>query len=331
MRAQVLKKQAPLYLHSLSLEDVPIPLPHQGQVRIKVTACGFCLTDRHIIEGDIPAKKIPLIPGHQIVGIIDAVGSNVTGFKKGDKVGVFWLHQTCNTCNFCQSGLENLCDRATFTGYDVDGGYAEYTLAEANYLVSLPKHYTDVEVAPFLCAGIVGFRSYKLANIPKKGKLALFGFGAAANLTIQVANYYECETSVFTRSENHQLAAKRLGARWVGTIDDEPPTLFDSAIIFAPSGELVPRALKWLKKGGTLAINAIHTSDIPSFPYDLIYHEKIVKSVANATRQDASEFLSLIERAKLKTTTSIFPLEEANQALLKHKASEIEASIVFST
>lgn len=327
MKAQVLYKQGSIESRPLVLEEVPIPIPKPSEVRIKISACGVCLTDKHIVEGDIPAKKLPIVPGHQIVGRVDQVGSHVTHFQIGDKVGIPWLHHTCGICNYCTHDLENLCEQGEFTGYDVNGGYAEYAVALEEYVVKIPEELEDARATPLLCAGIVGYRSYKLGAVEAGSRLGLFGFGAAAHIILQVAKHFHCKVYVFTRSSNHQELARKIGAVFVGTANDQPPELLDSAIIFAPSGELVPKALRYVRPGGTVIFNAIHASKIPEMDYSLIYKERTLKTVANATRKDAEEFMQL--SPNIHTEVTLYPLTKANEALLDLKNSRINGSGVL--
>lgn len=327
MKAQVLYKQAPIETNPLVYEDVPLPSPENFDIRVRVSACGMCLTDKHIIEGDIGLKKLPIIPGHQIVGTVDALGAGVSLWKIGDRVGIPWLHGTCGHCYYCNHELENLCEKGTFTGCDSNGGYAEYAIAGEKYVVKIPDGVEDVNAAPLLCAGIVGYRSYKATNVIPGGRLGLFGFGGAAHLMLQVAHHFHCKVYVFTRSQNHQELAKKMGAVFVGSAKDRPKDLLDGAIIFAPSGELVPHALRYVRPGGTVVFNAIHASPIPEMDYSLIYKERTLKSVSNATRGDAEEFMALAQYVKAEG--KIYPLERANDALLDLKHSRINGSGVF--
>lgn len=327
MKAQVLYKQAPLESRPLVYEDVPIPVPKRSEIRIRVSASGMCLTDKHIIEGDLIIKKLPLILGHQVVGIVDAVGDSVTLVKVGERVGIPWLHHTCNHCYYCIHDQENLCERGEFTGYDVHGGYAEYAVALENYVVKLPKEIEDARAAPLLCAGIVGYRSYKAVKIEPGGRLGLFGFGAAAHIMLQVAHHFGCKVYVFTRSQGHQELARKMGAVFVGKASDKPPETLDGAIIFAPSGELVPHALRTIRPGGIVVFNAIHATPLPEMDYSLIYKERTLTTVANATRKDAEEFMQLAPNIKTEVTT--YPLSKANEALLDLKNSKINGSAVF--
>ncbi len=316
--------------HSLlHLVELPLPTPHPNSVLLRVRACGVCHTDLHIVEGDLPPKKLPITPGHQAVAIVEQVGSGVTATRVGDRVGVPWLHTTCGVCEFCKRGEENLCDHAKFTGWDVDGGYASYMLADESAFVPIPPAFSDVEAAPLLCAGIVGYRSLIKSDLQPGERLGIFGFGASGHIALQVARYWGCPVSVFTRSEAHRALARSLGAEWAGSAEESPPHPLDRAIIFAPAGWLVPLALGHLRKGGTLAINAIHTSPIPEMKYDLLYWERTIRSVANATHRDAVEFMQLAAQVPIKTEVTTFPLEAANEALAKLKRGEINGAAVL--
>lgn len=292
--------------------------------------CGVCHTDLHTVEGDLPLLRSPLVPGHQIVGVVEAVGSGVRSFREGDRVGIPWLYSTCGECAYCRKGLENLCERARFSGYHVDGGYAEAVVVSEAYACPLPETFSDQQVAPLLCAGIVGYRSLRLSTAQSGDRLGLYGFGASAHIILQVARHMGCEVYVFTRTEAHRQLARRLGAAWVGGAKDEPPQRLDAVIIFAPAGPLVLDALRVLRKGGTVALAGIHMSPIPEIDYDsLLYHERIVRSVANATRQDGRDFLRLAAEIPVRTEVEIFSLEEANQALQAMKQSRIHGAGVL--
>jgi propanol-preferring alcohol dehydrogenase len=325
----VLDKAVPVEQSPLVLRDVATPLPKPGEVRVRVHVCGLCHTDLHTVEGDLAPHKRPVIPGHQIVGVIDALGSGVTNHKEGDRVGIAWLHSTDGSCEYCGRGLENLCVNGRFTGYDVDGGYAESTIVPAEFCYPIPDVFSDEHAAPLLCAGIIGYRSYRLAGIRPGENLGLYGFGASAHLVIQLARHQKCNVFVFTRSEAHRAHARELGAVWTGRAEDTPPEPLDAAIIFAPAGSLVREALRVLRKGGTLALAGITMSQIPALDYELLYHEKIIRSVANATRQDGREFLQLAGEVPLRTEIEVFDLVDANQALQKLKKSEIRGAGVL--
>src|SRR5579871_3176484 len=261
MKAQVLDQPASLDTNPLHLRDVEKPSPAADEVLVRVIVCGVCHTDLHVVEGELPNPKLPIIPGHEIIGVVEVLGSNATRFKIGDRVGIPWLHSTDQTCIYCQHDQENLCDAATFTGYTANGGYAEYVTAREQYVVPIPARFSDVEAAPLMCAGVVGYRSIKLSDLQKGERLGLYGFGASASLVIQVALHWGCEVYAFTRGKDHQQAARDMGASWAGNTGDQPPKKLDRGIIFAPAGEIIPQAIGHLRKGGTLAINAIHMSD----------------------------------------------------------------------
>jgi propanol-preferring alcohol dehydrogenase len=294
-----------------------------------VQACGVCHTDLHLVEGEIALPKLPVVPGHQIIGRVDAVGEGVTRLRAGDRVGVPWLYSTCGECEYCLGGLENLCDRARFTGQHVDGGFAEYMVVPAAFAYPIPHGFPDDQAAPLLCAGIIGYRSLQLSEIQSGGRLGLYGFGASAHITIQVARHWGCDVYVFTRSEEHQQHALELGAAWVGQAQDTPPAEIDSAITFAPAGWLVPEVLRVLRKGGTLAINAIYMSPIPEMPYSLLYGERTVRSVTNATRQDGEELLHLAAEIPIYTDVELYPLDEANAVLQRLKQGQIQGAAVL--
>jgi alcohol dehydrogenase, propanol-preferring len=298
-------------------------------VRVRVTACGVCRTDLHVTEGELPPRKSPVIPGHQVVGTVDKAGPGATRFRAGARVGIPWLHETCGVCEYCHSGRENLCDNATFTGYTVDGGYAEYALAPEQFVYPIPEGFPDLEAAPLLCAGIIGFRSFRLSGISEGGRLGLYGFGAAASVLIQVARYYNIEVSACTRDLRHQKLAREMGAAWAGGTVEAPPEKLDAAIIFAPAGEIVPAALKALKKGGTLALAGIHMSPIPPLDYSLLYQERVVRSVANNTRRDGEDFLQIAAKIPIHTEIEVCPLSEANRALNSLKNDAIRGAAVL--
>lgn len=313
----------------LSLEEQPIPQPSATQVRLRIKYCGVCHTDLHIVEGDIHPPRLPITPGHQVVGVVDEVGEGVAVLEKGQRVGVPWLYAACGQCSFCQRGDENLCEHAQFTGFDVNGGFAEYMIAEGNYVLPIPETIPDRQAAPLLCAGIVGYRSLRKADLQPGERLGLFGFGASAHLAIQVARHWGCEVYVFTRSDQHRRHAEELGAAWVGGAEDRAPKALDRGVIFAPAGPIVPLALEKLRSGGTLAINAIHMDDIPQMPYRLIYGERTLRSVANATYQDGVGFLELAAEIPIRPTTTIYLLDEANHALADLKHSRINGEAVL--
>lgn len=325
----LLRAQGHIEASPLEMGDVPDPQPGPGQVRLRVTACGLCHTDLHVVEGELPPKKLPLIPGHQIVGVVDAAGPGARRLHPADRVGVAWLHSTCGTCSYCTSSRENLCPEARFTGYSVDGGYAQYAVAQEDFAYSLPEGFSDLQAAPLLCAGIIGYRSLRLSEIKPGGRLGLYGFGASAHISIQVAVHWGCRVYVFTRSPEHQALASNLGAAWAGRAEERAPELLDSAIIFAPAGGLVPLALRALDRGGTLALAGIHMSPVPQIDYQLLYHERTVRNVANFTREDATGFLELAARIPLRTEVESFPLAEANRALQLLKQGRIQGAGVL--
>jgi propanol-preferring alcohol dehydrogenase len=313
----------------LRLVERPDPEPSDGEVRIEVRACGVCRTDLHVVDGDLPDPKLPIIPGHEIVGRIDVIGRGVTGLAIGACVGVPWLGRTCGHCQFCLSGRENLCDYPLFTGYTRDGGYATHVIADGDYTFKLPDGGDDVATAPLLCAGLIGWRSLRLAGNGQK--IGLYGFGAAAHIIAQVARWQGRDVFAFTRSGDTaaQAFAKKMGACWCGASDDRPPGELDSAIIYAPVGALVPAALKAVRKGGRVVCAGIHMSDIPSFPYSLLWEERELISVANLTRQDGEEFFAIVPQAKVVTQTVSYPLVRANEALADLRAGRLQGAAVL--
>ncbi len=311
------------------MQEIPIPQAGESEILVRIKSCGICHTDLHVIEGELPVKKMPLTPGHQIVGVVEHVGNRVTKRSVGDRVGVAWLYSTCAGCQFCKRGEENLCDNAKFTGYHVDGGYAEYIAASSEFAYPVPPMFSDEQAAPLLCAGIIGYRALRLSDLKRGERLGLFGFGASAHIVAQVARYWGCEVFAFSRSERHRKHAESLGAVWTGLPDVTPPSLLDRAISFAPAGDLIPKALRVLRKGGTLALAGIHMSPISEFEYALIYDERTVRSVANSTRQDGIEFLKIAAEIPVNTEVEVFPLEEANKALQSLKASKIRGAAVL--
>ena len=311
MRAQLLTTPQ----HPLAAADLPEPRPGPGQVLLAVRACAVCRTDLHVADGELPHPKLPLIPGHEIIGIVVGRGEGADRFAIGDRVGVPWLGWTCGVCAYCGSGQENLCDHARFTGYQIDGGYAELTVADQRYCFAIDPSFGDVEAAPLLCAGLIGYRTLRLAG--KARRLGIYGFGAAAHILVQIARHQGREVYAFTRPGDiaAQDFARGLGAVWAGGSDETPPEKLDAALIFAPVGALVPAALAATRKGGTVVCGGIHMSDVPSFPYSLLWEERVVRSVANLTRRDAEEFLALAPAAGVTTTTQTYPLSDANRAL----------------
>jgi propanol-preferring alcohol dehydrogenase len=311
MRAMVLEQQR----SPLQPRELPKPAAGPGELLLRVTACGICRTDLHVVDGDLTEPSLPLVPGHQIVGNIEAIGDGVTGFEKGQRVGVPWLGGSCGHCWYCSHGKENLCDQACYTGYQINGGFAEYTVADARYCFAIPTAYSDQQAAPLLCAGLIGYRAYRLVDSCQT--IGLYGFGAAAHILIQVARHQGQEIYAFTREGDieAQEFALGLGAKWVGDSKQAPPVPLDGAIIFAPAGELVPQALRSVRKGGRVVCAGIHMSDIPSFPYEILWGEREICSVANLTRRDGEEFLPLAAQIPIDTTVHIYGLEQANEAL----------------
>jgi propanol-preferring alcohol dehydrogenase len=329
MKACLLHAPAAIETNPLEYAEVTTPQPNSGEVLVRVRACGVCRTDLHVIEGELPPRKSPVIPGHQVVGIVERQGENTRRFPIGERVGIAWLHRTDGSCEYCRSGVENLCDNPVFTGYTVDGGYAEYIVAPEDFIYAIPAGFPDEQAAPLLCAGIIGFRSLRLSGIEAGGRLGFYGFGAAAHVAIQVARHWGVEVFASTRDVRHQKLALELGAAWAGGTFDEPPKKLDAAIVFAPAGEIVPAALKALKKGGALILGGIHMSPIPSFSYDLVYQERVIRSVANNTRQDGEDFLRVAAEIPIRTHIQIFPLSEANRALNALKNDAIPGAAVL--
>ncbi len=325
MRAMVLKAaRTPLVL-----EERPIPAPAEGQVLVRVLACAVCRTDLHLVDGELPKAKLPIVPGHEVVGRVEAVGAGAEGLAVGMRVGIPWLGWTCGQCAFCQRGEENLCERARFTGHDLDGGYAEHLVADVRYAFPLPERYGDVEAAPLLCAGLIGYRSYQMAGDAER--LGLYGFGAAAHLLAQVAKAQGRRVFAFTRPGDRaaQAFARGLGAEWAGGSDEAPPEPLDAAILFAPVGALIPTALGHVRRGGVVVCGGIHMSDVPSFPYSLLWGERVVRSVANLTRRDGEGFLALAAKLSLRTETHAYPLERANEALEDLRHGRLQGAAVL--
>ncbi len=326
MLAALLRAPNSIEANPLILADIPKPSPREHEIRLQVHCCGICHTDLHTVEGEIPLPKLPIVPGHQIVGVVDALGHEAKRFKEGDRVGIAWLHHTCGSCRYCRDGNENLCDRAEFTGLHADGGYAQWTTVHEAFAYSLPSAFPDRQAAPLLCAGVIGHRALRLSEIRRGERLGLYGFGASAHIVIQIARHWDCEVYVFTRSPEHQKHAKALGAVWVGRAEDSPPERLQSTIIFAPAGGLVLDALRVLDKGGTVALAGITMTSIPEIDYAKLYHERKIRSVANATRRDAEEFLALAAEIPVRTEVEIFSLSQINYALQKLKRSEIRGA-----
>ena len=329
MRTMVLEQPARVEGAPLHLRDVPIPTPNAGEIRVRVHCCGVCHTDLHTVEGELSLPKLPIIPGHQVVGIVDAIGAGVQNFRGGERVGIPWLNWTDGTCRYCRAGQENLCDHARFTGFHADGGYAEYVVINQNFAYLIPEQFSDLNAAPLLCAGMIGYRSLRLSNVPEKGRLGLYGFGASAHIVIQLARHLGHEIYVFTRSPRHRDLAKRLGAVWVGGAEEKTPEELDSAIVFAPAGALVLDALRAVRKAGTVALAGITMSQIPPLEYSLLYQERTVRSVANSTRDDVLQCLQLAAEVPVYSEVELFPLEQANEALAALKQSRIRGAGVL--
>jgi alcohol dehydrogenase, propanol-preferring len=325
MKAMVLHTQR----EPLRATELPRPTAGPGEVLLRIRACAVCRTDLHVVDGELPHPKLPLVPGHEIVGVVTEKGEGVERFKAGDRVGVPWLGWTCGVCEYCRTGRENLCDQARFTGYTLDGGYAEYTVADKRYCIPVPATYSDAEAAPLLCAGLIGYRS--LAKTGEARRIGIYGFGAAAHIITQVARFQGREVYAFTRPGDRegQGFARSLGAAWAGNSDTLPPEELDAAIIFAPAGELVPVALKAVAKGGVVVCGGIHMSEIPAFPYEILWEERGLCSVANLTRRDAEEFFALAPRVPVRTTVQTFPLSEANEALMRLRSGQVRGAAVL--
>jgi propanol-preferring alcohol dehydrogenase len=329
MKAMLLEKPDTLENNPLLLRDIPVPDPYADEIRIKIHVCGVCRTDLHIVEGELPAHKLPVVPGHQIIGTVDRIGTNVTMWKLGDRAGVPWLYKTCGACRFCSSDRENLCDTPMFTGYDVDGGFAEYMVVDEKFAYHIPENYTDLKAAPLLCAGVIGYQAFQATGLNKRGKLGLFGFGSSAHIIIQVAVHLGLEVYVVSRTQKELDLAKKLGAVWVGQIGDDMGTKIDAGIVFAPSGELLVKALTKLDKGGRIVSAGIYTTPLPGFDYSYIYPEKCLTSIAHTTRDNVKAFLDVVSQCSIQTEINQYRLEDANQALLNIKHSRISGSTVL--
>jgi propanol-preferring alcohol dehydrogenase len=330
MKAMVLKEFAPIENNPLQLLALPLPEPGPEDILIRIKVCGVCHTDLHTVEGDLPEFKPPIIPGHEVVGVVEKHGQKASRFKEGERVGVAWLYSSCGHCGFCRRERENLCENARFTGYHVNGGYAEYMVSPAKFAYSIPEIFSDREAAPLLCAGIIGYRALRLSETKPGQQLGLYGFGASAHVAIQVAVHWGCQVYVFSRSEEHRDLARKLGAVWTGTSKDDPPSKIDSSIIFAPAGELVLDALRVTEKGGIVALAGIYMTPIPEMDYmKYLYHERTLRSVANATRQDGEELLRIAAEIPIRTTTEVFALEEANRVLQLLKEGKINGAAVL--
>lgn len=329
MRAQQLSAAAPIATRPLVAVERPDPVPGAHEVRVRVHACGCCRTDLHVVEGDLELPRLPVVPGHQVVGRVDALGDDCTRLVLGDRVGVPWLHRTCGECEFCVRGEENLCVAADFTGWTVDGGYADAIVVPEDFAVVLPPALDDLAAAPLLCAGVIGYRALRRAGVQSGERVALLGFGASAHLALQVLQHWGCDVVVMTRGEHHRELARELGASWVGGAADPPPAPCDRAVVFAPAGELVPVALGAVRAGGTVALAGIHMSDLPAMPYDLLWHERSLRSVANMTRADAQEFMDLAAVADVRVAYEVFSLDAANDALLAIATDAVRGAAVL--
>jgi len=329
MKAMVLSRPGPIEAAPLRVTDLPDPEPRPGDLLLEVAACGVCRTDLQLAEGDLEAHRLPIVPGHQIVGRVAAVGAGTTGWAVGDRAGVGWPAESCGACRFCRRGRENLCEQASFTGWDRDGGYAGRAVVRAGWAVRLPEAFPDLSAAPLLCGGVIGYRSLRVSGIRPGERLGLFGFGASALLAIQVAVHWGCEVFVATRSPAEQARAREMGAVWAGPYEEVPPVPLDAAVTFAPVGDVVVAALRALDRGGVVAVNAIHLDRIPEFAYRHLWWERQIRSVANSTRQDAQEFIDLAARIPVRTLTDAFPLTEANMALARLKRGEVHGAAVL--
>ena len=329
MKACLLASPAAVETRPLCLTEVATPVPGGNQVLVRVRACGVCRTDLHVVEGELESRKSPVVPGHQVVGVVEANGPAASRFARGARVGVAWLHHTCGACEYCRAGRENLCERAEFTGWTVDGGYAEYLVAPEDFVYALPEGFSDEHAAPLLCAGIIGFRTLRISGVAPGGSLAIYGFGAAAHVAIQVARHWAMEVYAFSREPRHRQLALDLGAVWAGGSDDKAPREVDGALIFAPAGELVIAALRGLKRGGTVALGGIHMSPIPPIDYSLLYQERAIRSVANNTRADGEDFLRIAAEIPIHTEVREFGLEQANEALMTLKSGGIRGAAVL--
>ncbi|HSO95219.1 MAG TPA: zinc-dependent alcohol dehydrogenase family protein [Acidimicrobiia bacterium] len=330
MRAQVLHAPSGAAGRPLVFEDRPDPVPGDGEVRVRVHTCGCCRTDLHVVEGDLELPILPIVPGHQVVGTVDALGPGCTRLQIGARVGVAWLHWACGVCPFCRRGEENLCERARFTGWTVDGGYADALTVPEDFAVHLPEGLSDLEAAPLLCAGVIGYRALRRAEVHPGDRVALMGFGASAHLVLQLLEYWGCEVVVLTRGERHRALARDLGAVWVGDAAELPPAPCDRVVVFAPAGELVPVALQLVRPGGVVSLAGIHMSPIPTFDYSLLWRERTLRSVANMTRRDAEEFMAVAAEAGIRAEVEPYSLEDAGEALLAIAHDDIRGAAVLT-
>ncbi len=330
MRAMLLERQAPIAEAPLALRELPDPEPGPGEVRVRVRACGLCRTDLHVIEGDLPPRRLPLVPGHQIVGIVDRLGPGASRFARGDRIGIAWLRHTCGVCAHCRGGRENLCESSRFTGYHADGGYAECAVVPEAFAYAIPGAFGDAEATPLLCAGIIGYRALLRSDVPRGGRLGLWGFGSSAHVTIQVARAWGCEVFVATRDEKHRRMARAMGAAWVGAASDPLPAPVDAGILFAPAGELVPVALRSIEKGGTLAVAGIWLSAIPPLDYEReLFYERNLRSVTANTREDGEGLLREAAAIPIRPRVTTMPLQEANEGLRRLKEDGLEGTGVL--
>ena len=329
MKAVVLREQNPLEHNSLDIEEYPRPEPNAHEIRLAISYCGACRTDLHIIEGELPAHKLPVIIGHQIVGRVDKIGDKVTTWKIGQRAGIPWLNSTCGTCKYCHRGQENICDHAQFTGYDVDGGFAEFVIVHEDFAYTLPDAYSDEQVAPLLCAGVIGYQAFQATGLTHTAKLGLFGFGSSAHIILQVARHLGHEVYVVSRTKTELALAKKLGAHWIGRIDEPMGTKLDAGIVFAPSGELIVNALSCLDKGGRLVSAGIYASALPGFDYSLLWPEKSLTAIANTSRKNVRAFLDIAKRCTIHTKTTIYPLHEIRNAFLNIKHSRVSGSTII--
>jgi propanol-preferring alcohol dehydrogenase len=330
VKAMVLEKCASVEEAPLRMADVPTPAPRGRELLVRVQACGVCHTDLHAVEGELGTDCVPIIPGHEVIGVVEQRGERARRFEIGRRVGVAWLNWTCGGCDHCQRGTENLCKAARFTGFDVDGGYADFLKIHEDFAYAVPEGLDPVEAAPLMCAGIIGYRSLRLSDMRPGGRLGLYGFGASAHIAIQIARHWGCQVCVFSRSEDHRAHARELGACWTGSAEEEPPEKLDSAVIFAPAGKLVPLALRALTRGGTLALAGIYMTAIPELDYEEhLYYERTVRSVTASTRRDGEELLRLAAEIPIRTEATAHPLTEANRVLQALKRSEIRGAAVL--
>jgi alcohol dehydrogenase, propanol-preferring len=330
VRAQVLHAPSRAEQRPLALEDRPVPVPAAGEARVRVHACGCCRTDLHVVEGDLDLPVLPIVPGHQVVGTVDALGEGCTRLSIGDRVGVAWLHETCGVCLFCRRGEENLCERARFTGWTADGGYADWLTVPEGFAVQVPDELTDLEAAPLLCAGVIGYRAVRRAEVEPGERVGLMGFGSSAHLVLQLLAYWGCDIVVLTRGAGHRELARELGASWVGDAAELPPVPCDRVVVFAPAGELVPVALQLVRPGGVVSLAGIHMSPIPTFDYSLLWRERTLRSVANMTRRDADEFMALAAQATIRAEVESYALEDAADALIAIAEDRVRGAAVLA-